>query len=161
MLDYSFFQSNHFTCHSFWVIFEFFHIKTVLYCQSSCNKDTKCSLSKKQTQTKKKIKQWINYTHINITINIHIHTFLLFAEIWVLVEQLYNFDDIIYSQSMVSVMLPIYQFPIISKTNKIGKPMVEKTFLQNFFFFFCSFDNHSHFLGEKEKQNKTLNSEHY
>lgn len=55
MLDCSFaIQSNYFTCHSVWVIFEFSHIRRVLYCQPSCDKDTKCSLSKKQINTNKK-----------------------------------------------------------------------------------------------------------
>ena len=39
---------------------------------------------------------------------------------------LYNFDYIIYSQQVVTLMVLICQFPIISKISKLGKPMVKQ-----------------------------------
>lgn len=65
---------------------------------------------------------------------------------------------------MATLMFPIYQFPTISKINKIGKPMVEQKELLELIppdFCFIGLMIMVTFLGEKQKQNQTLNSEYY
>lgn len=63
-------QSDYFTSHLVWVIFEFSYIRRVLYCQPSCDKDAKCTSTKKERNINNKE----NETNVYLCADVYTHT---------------------------------------------------------------------------------------
>lgn len=115
-------QSDYFTSHLVWVIFEFSYIRRVLYCQPSCDKDAKCTSTKKEININNKENETNVYLCADVYTHTGTHTHYCYEfakeESVSTMKLLCNVGYIIYSQSVVTLRFPICQFPITSKISK-------------------------------------------